>query len=194
VLRGSLAPDGAVVKSAGITTRRLEGTAVVCHGEEEAMTALASGAIQPGNILVVRGEGPRGGPGMREMLNVTAGLKATGYGGTVALVTDGRFSGVSSGLCIGHVAPESAEGGPIGLIQSGDRILLDVDQGVLDLLVPEAVLTARRAAWKPPSPRYTSGVLGKYAAMVGCASRGATCSVRLPEAVQTPPALLATQA
>ncbi|MDQ1648704.1 MAG: dihydroxy-acid dehydratase, partial [Frankiaceae bacterium] len=164
VLHGSLAPDGAVVKSAGMDSLVFEGTARVFDGEAAAMAAVTSGTIAAGDIVVIRWEGPRGGPGMREMLAVTAAIKGAGLGKDVALLTDGRFSGATSGLCVGHIAPEAADGGPIGLVADGDRVLLDVPSRRLDLLgVDAAELERRRAAWKPLEPRYTSGVLAKYA-------------------------------
>jgi dihydroxy-acid dehydratase len=176
VLHGSLAPDGAVVKSAGMDSLVFEGTARVFDGEAAAMAAVTSGTIAAGDIVVIRWEGPRGGPGMREMLAVTAAIKGAGLGKDVALLTDGRFSGATSGLCVGHIAPEAADGGPIGLIADGDRVLLDVPSRRLDLLgVDAAEIERRRAAWKPLEPRYTSGVLAKYARLVGSAAEGAVC-------------------
>ncbi|MDQ1635620.1 MAG: dihydroxy-acid dehydratase [Frankiaceae bacterium] len=176
VLHGSLAPDGAVVKSAGMDSLVFEGTARVFDGEAAAMAAVTSGTIAAGDIVVIRWEGPRGGPGMREMLAVTAAIKGAGLGKDVALLTDGRFSGATSGLCVGHIAPEAADGGPIGLVADGDRVLLDVPSRRLDLLgVDAAELERRRAAWKPLEPRYTSGVLAKYARLVGSAAEGAVC-------------------
>jgi dihydroxy-acid dehydratase len=175
ILRGSLAPDGAVVKTAGMESLRFEGTARVFDGEAAAMEAVTHGQIKSGDIIVIRWEGPRGGPGMREMLAVTAAVKGAGLGSDVALLTDGRFSGATHGLCIGHVAPEAAVGGPIALVAEGDRILLDVPARTLDLLVEPAVLEARRAEFKPLPPRYETGVLAKYARMVGSAAQGAVC-------------------
>jgi dihydroxy-acid dehydratase len=176
ILRGSLAPDGAVVKSAGMDSLVFEGTARVFDGEAAAMEAVTSGSISPGDIVVIRWEGPKGGPGMREMLAVTAAIKGAGLGKDVALLTDGRFSGATSGLCVGHVAPEAADAGPIALVADGDRILLDVPNRRLDLVgVPPDELERRRAAWKPLEPRYTSGVLAKYARLVGSAAEGAVC-------------------
>jgi dihydroxy-acid dehydratase len=175
ILRGSLAPDGAVVKSAGMESLRFEGRARVFDGEEAAMAAVTSGAIVAGDVIVVRYEGPRGGPGMREMLAVTAAVKGAGLGADVALVTDGRFSGATHGLCVGHVAPEAAVGGPIALVADGDPVVLDVAARRLDVLVDGADLDRRRAEWKPLEPRYTSGVLAKYATLVGSAADGAIC-------------------
>ncbi len=173
VLKGSLAPDGAVVKIAGMDGSRFEGTARVFDGEDGAMEAILSGDIVPGTVLVIRYEGPKGGPGMREMLAVTGALTGAGRGGDCALVTDGRFSGGTRGYCVGHIAPEAAVGGPIALVADGDRIVIDADEGRLDLLVGEAELERRRAAWKPPPPRYSSGVLAKFARLVTGAERGA---------------------
>jgi dihydroxy-acid dehydratase len=179
ILRGSLAPEGAVVKVAGIADDQLvfEGPARVFDGETAAMTAVLTGAIRPGDVLVIRYEGPQGGPGMREMLAVTSAIKGAGLGSDVALLTDGRFSGATHGFSIGHVAPEATSGGPIALVAEGDRIRIDVPARRMDLLVDDAVLAERRAMWQPPAPRYTRGVLAKYARTVGSASRGATTSV-----------------
>jgi dihydroxy-acid dehydratase len=173
VLRGSLAPKGAVVKVAGITFDRFEGTARVFDGEDGAMEAILAGSIEPGTVVVIRYEGPKGGPGMREMLAVTGAMKGAGRGGDCALVTDGRFSGGTHGFCIGHVAPEAVDGGPIALVRDGDRIVIDVDTKAVDLLVDDAELARRRAEWKLPEPRYTSGVLAKYARLAQGADRGA---------------------
>jgi dihydroxy-acid dehydratase len=175
ILRGSLAPDGAVVKSAGMDQLVFEGTARVFDGEALAMEAVTEGRISAGDIVVIRWEGPKGGPGMREMLAVTAAIKGAGLGHDVALLTDGRFSGATFGLCVGHVAPESADCGPIALVADGDRITLDVPSRRLDLHVDEAEMEHRRAAWKPMEPRYTTGVLAKYARLVGSAAQGAVC-------------------
>jgi dihydroxy-acid dehydratase len=175
ILRGSLSPDGAVVKSAGFDTDVFEGTARVFDGEQGAMDAVTEGTLQPGDVVVIRYEGPKGGPGMREMLAVTGAIKGAGLGKDVLLLTDGRFSGGTTGLCIGHVAPEAADGGPIALVRDGDRIRLDLAARTLDLLVDEAELADRRKDWVPLPPRYTTGVLGKYAKLVGSASRGAIC-------------------
>ncbi len=175
VLRGSLAPDGAVAKTAGMENLRFEGPARVFDGEQAAMDAVTAGRIEAGDVLVIRWEGPRGGPGMREMLAVTAAVKGAGLGADVALVTDGRFSGATYGLCIGHVAPEAADCGPIALLVDGDQVVLDVPAGRLDVLVDIAEWERRRADWKPLPPRYETGVLAKYARLVGSASRGAVC-------------------
>ncbi|HEX6235994.1 MAG TPA: dihydroxy-acid dehydratase [Acidimicrobiales bacterium] len=173
VLRGSLAPNGAVVKVAGITFDRFEGPARVFDGEDGAMEAILSGSIEPGTVLVIRYEGPKGGPGMREMLAVTGALKGAGRGGDCALITDGRFSGGTHGFCIGHVAPEAVDGGPIALVQDGDRIAIDVETKRVDLHVDDVELARRRREWKLPEPRYTSGVLAKYARLATGAERGA---------------------
>jgi dihydroxy-acid dehydratase len=173
VLRGSLAPDGAVVKVAGIDLDIFEGPARVFDGEQLALEALFSHGINKGDIVVIRTEGPKGGPGMREMLQITAAIKGAGLGKDVLLITDGRFSGGTTGLCIGHVAPESEVGGPIGLVEEGDRIRVELSSRRLDVLVSEDVLAERRANWKPHPPRYTSGVLAKYATLVGSAENGA---------------------
>ncbi|MEN9710692.1 MAG: dihydroxy-acid dehydratase [Actinomycetota bacterium] len=175
ILGGSLAPDGAVVKSAGIPVDVFEGPAKVFDRERTAMDALESGDIQKGDVVIIRWEGPKGGPGMREMLMITGAIKGAGLGKDVLLITDGRFSGGTTGLCVGHVAPEAADGGPIGLVQTGDRIRIDIPNRTLDLLVDESELAARRAAWHPLPPRYNSGVLHKYAKLVGSASKGAVC-------------------
>ena len=175
VLRGSLAPDGAVAKTAGMENLRFEGPARVFNGEQAAMDAVTAGRIEAGDVLVIRWEGPRGGPGMREMLAVTAAVKGAGLGADVALVTDGRFSGATYGLCIGHVAPEAADCGPIALLVDGDQVVLDVPAGRLDVLVDIAEWERRRAGWKPLPPRYETGVLAKYSRLVGSASRGAVC-------------------
>jgi dihydroxy-acid dehydratase len=173
VLRGSLAPEGSVVKVAGMDASRFEGRARVFDGEDAAMAAILAGEIRPGTVVVIRYEGPRGGPGMREMLAVTGAMTGAGRGEDCALVTDGRFSGGTHGFCVGHVAPEAAVGGPIALVQDGDPIVLDALSGRLDLLVDPAELEARRRAWKPPEPRYVHGVLAKYARLAAGAERGA---------------------
>ncbi|HEY9557536.1 MAG TPA: dihydroxy-acid dehydratase [Acidimicrobiales bacterium] len=173
VLTGSLAPKGAVVKVAGIDHLQFEGRARVFDGEDLAMEAVLAGRIEAGDIVVIRYEGPKGGPGMREMLAITGAMKGVGRGGDAALITDGRFSGGTHGFCIGHVAPEAVEGGPIAFVAEGDRIAIDVVNHTIDLLVDEATLAARRAEWKAPEPRYTSGVLAKYARLAAGAERGA---------------------
>lgn len=173
VLRGSLAPRGAVVKVAGIELDTFEGPARVFDGEQGALEALFAHRIQKGDVVVIRTEGPRGGPGMREMLQITAAIKGAGLGKDVLLITDGRFSGGTTGLCIGHVAPESEDGGPIGLVAEGDRIRVDVPARRLDVLVAEDEMARRASARQPFPPRYTTGVLAKYAHLVGSADRGA---------------------
>ena len=173
ILRGSLAPDGAVVKTAGFDSDVFEGPARVFDGEQGVMDAVVDGTLEKGCVVVIRYEGPKGGPGMREMLMVTGAIKGAGLGKDVLLLTDGRFSGGTTGLCVGHVAPEATDGGPIALVQDGDPIRLDVTARTLDLLVDAAVLAERRAGWKPLEPRYTTGVLGKYAKLVGSAAQGA---------------------
>ncbi|HEU0133156.1 MAG TPA: dihydroxy-acid dehydratase [Mycobacteriales bacterium] len=175
ILRGTLAPDGAVVKTAGMDALVFEGTARVFDGEAAAMAAVTEGRISPRDVIVIRWEGPKGGPGMREMLAVTAAVKGAGLGSDVALLTDGRFSGATFGLCVGHVAPEAADGGPIALVAEGDRVLLDVPNRRLDLLVDPDELDRRRAAWRPLPPRYERGALAKYARLVSSAARGAVC-------------------
>jgi dihydroxy-acid dehydratase len=175
ILRGSLAPEGAVVKSAGLDRDSYEGTARVFDREQAAMDALAAGAIQPGDVVVIRWEGPKGGPGMREMLAITAAIKGAGLGKDVLLLTDGRFSGGTTGPCIGHVAPEAAHGGPIAFVADGDRIKLDMAARTLDLLVDSAELDRRRNEWKPVEPQFDFGVLRKYAKLVGSAANGAVC-------------------
>ncbi|HLI24812.1 MAG TPA: dihydroxy-acid dehydratase [Acidimicrobiales bacterium] len=173
VLSGTLAPRGAVVKVAGIDADRFEGRARVFDGEDGAMDAILGGTIAPGTVLVIRYEGPRGGPGMREMLAVTAAMKGAGRGADCALVTDGRFSGGTHGFCVGHVAPEAVEGGPIALVADGDRIVIDVAARRIDVDVEAAELARRRAQWKTPEPRYRTGVLAKYARLAAGADRGA---------------------
>ncbi len=174
VLRGSLAPNGGVVKVAGLDLApRFEGTARVFDGEQGALDTILAGKIEPGTVVVIRYEGPKGGPGMREMLAVTGAMKGAGRGGDCALVTDGRFSGGTHGFCVGHVAPEAVDGGPIAFVADGDRVVIDVTTKTIDLIVDEAELGRRRGQWKLPEPRYTSGVLAKYARLVTGAERGA---------------------
>ncbi|MFL6123837.1 dihydroxy-acid dehydratase, partial [Actinophytocola sp.] len=175
ILRGSLAPDGAVVKSAGFDSDVFTGTARVFDRERAAMDALEDGTIAAGDVVVIRYEGPKGGPGMREMLAITAAIKGAGLGKDVLLLTDGRFSGGTTGLCVGHVAPEAADGGPIALVRDGDPITLDVANGTLDLGVDPTELAARRQGWAPLPARYQRGVLAKYSKLVGSASKGAVC-------------------
>ena len=175
ILRGSLAPNGAVVKVAGLSADQMhfEGPARVFDGEDGAMAAIMAGDIKPGTVLVIRYEGPNGGPGMREMLAITGAMKGAGRGGDCALITDGRFSGGTWGFCIGHVAPEATDGGPIAFINDGDKILIDVPTLKLDLLISPEELAKRKKGWKPNPPRYTSGVLAKFAKLVQGADRGA---------------------
>ncbi len=173
VLQGSLAPKGSVVKVAGIDFTRFEGTARVFDGEQAAMDEILAGKIKAGDVVVIRYEGPKGGPGMREMLAVTGAMKGAGRGGDAALITDGRFSGGTHGFCIGHVAPEAVDGGPIAFVADGDRIVIDVDNHTIDLLVDEAELERRKADWKLPEPRYTTGFLAKYAKLAQGADKGA---------------------
>ncbi|WP_281871889.1 dihydroxy-acid dehydratase [Brachybacterium paraconglomeratum] len=173
ILHGSLAPEGAVVKSAGFEEDVFEGTARVFEREQHALDALNDGTIDHGDVVVIRYEGPKGGPGMREMLAITGAIKGAGLGKDVLLMTDGRFSGGTTGLCVGHIAPEAVDGGPIAFVRDGDRIRLDVGAGTLDLLVDEAELVARREGWEPLPPKFTKGVLGKYVKLVKSASRGA---------------------
>jgi dihydroxy-acid dehydratase len=179
ILSGSLAPKGAVVKVAGLSDnqKNFEGTARVFDGEDGAMEAIMSGSIEPGTVIVIRYEGPKGGPGMREMLAITGALKGAGRGADCALITDGRFSGGTWGFCIGHVAPEAVDGGPIAFVRDGDSIRIDVHELALDLMVDEGELARRRASWVPLPPRYTSGVLGKYARLVQGADTGAITNI-----------------
>ncbi|MGW9019995.1 dihydroxy-acid dehydratase [Leucobacter chromiiresistens] len=173
ILHGSLAPEGAVVKTAGFDAELFEGPARVFDRERAAMDALTEGRIGKGDIVVIRYEGPKGGPGMREMLAITAAIKGAGLGKDVLLLTDGRFSGGTTGLCIGHIAPEATDGGPIALVRDGDLIRVDIAARTLDLLVDPSELEARRENWAPLPPRYTRGVLAKYAKLVKSASHGA---------------------
>src|SRR5215208_2384193 len=175
ILHGSLATEGAVVKSAGFDSDVFEGTARVFERERAALDALEDGTITAGDVVVIRYEGPKGGPGMREMLAITGAIKGAGLGKDVLLMTDGRFSGGTTGLCVGHIAPEAQDGGPIAFLQDGDRIRLDVANGTLDVLVDPAEFDARKAGFEPPPPRYTTGVLAKYVKLVGSAAVGAVC-------------------
>ena len=175
ILHGSLAPEGAVVKSAGFDSDVFEGTARVFDGERAAMDALEDGTITKGDVVVIRYEGPKGGPGMREMLAITGAIKGAGLGKDVLLLTDGRFSGGTTGLCVGHVAPEAVDGGPIAFVVDGDRIRLDVANGKLDILVDDSEIDARMIGFTPPEPRYKTGVLAKYRKLVGSAAQGAVC-------------------
>ncbi|HEY5455357.1 MAG TPA: dihydroxy-acid dehydratase [Acidothermaceae bacterium] len=176
ILRGSLAPEGAVVKTAGLDRATFEGTARVFDGERAAMDAVENGVLQAGDVVIIRNEGPKGGPGMREMLAVTAAIKGAGLGKDVLLLTDGRFSGGTTGLCIAHVAPEAVDGGPIAFVRDGDVIKLDVTTRTLDLLVDDEELANRRIGWEPMPAKYKTGVLSKYRKLVGSAAYGAVCS------------------
>jgi len=175
ILGGSLAPEGAVSKTAGIGIDSFEGPARVFEREQAAMDALENGTIKEGDVVVIRYEGPKGGPGMREMLMITGAIKGAGLGKKTLLLTDGRFSGGSTGLCVGHVAPEAVDGGPIAFVKDGDRIRIDIPTRTLDLLVDPAELEARKTGWKPIPHKYTRGVLNKYSKLVGSASKGAVC-------------------
>jgi dihydroxy-acid dehydratase len=175
ILTGSLAPEGAVVKTSGFDSAVFEGPARVFDTEQPAMDAVKNGDLNPGDVVVIRYEGPKGGPGMREMLAVTGAIKGAGLGKEVLLLTDGRFSGGTTGLCIGHVAPEATDGGPIAFIKDGDIVRLDVAAKTLDVLVDPAEIEARKVGWAPPAPRYPTGVFGKYVKLVRSAAEGAIC-------------------
>jgi dihydroxy-acid dehydratase len=178
VLRGDLAPDGAVVKQSAVPAemRRHTGPARVFDSEDDASAAIFGGRITQGDVIVIRYEGPKGGPGMREMLTPTAAISGMGLSNSVALITDGRFSGATKGPAVGHISPEAAEGGPIALVAEGDAITVDIDAGMLSLGVSAEELEVRRAAWKPPAPRVTSGYLARYAKLVSSADKGAIVS------------------
>ena len=173
ILRGNLATEGAVAKITGVKSPRITGPARVFEREEDAVQAIFAHKIKPGDVVIIRNEGPKGGPGMREMLSPTSAIIGAGLGDSVGLITDGRFSGATYGLVVGHVAPEAAVGGTIALVHEGDRVTIDAEKRLLQLEVDDAELAKRRAAWKPKPPRYTSGVLHKYARLVGSASQGA---------------------
>ncbi|MCI0725118.1 MAG: dihydroxy-acid dehydratase, partial [Chloroflexi bacterium] len=173
ILRGNLAPEGCVVKLAGHDLRHYRGPARVFNCEEDAFAAVQAGQIAPGDVVVIRYEGPKGGPGMREMLGVTAAIVGAGLGDSVALLTDGRFSGATHGLMAGHVAPEAANGGPIAALRDGDTIVFDVAGRRLDVELSATELQERLGRWQPPAPRYTSGVMAKYARLVSSAAEGA---------------------
>jgi dihydroxy-acid dehydratase len=175
ILGGSLAPEGAVCKTAGIGVDVFEGPAKVFEREQAAMDALENGSIVAGDVVVIRYEGPKGGPGMREMLMITGAIKGAGLGKSVLLLTDGRFSGGTTGLCVGHVAPEAVDGGPIAFIKNGDKVRIDVKNRKLDLLVDDAELANRKKDFKPLPHKYNHGVLAKYTKLVGSASKGAVC-------------------
>ena len=172
-LKGNLAPDGAVVKVAGMKNQRFEGTALCFDCEEDAFKAVAERAYKSGDVIVIRYEGPKGGPGMREMLSTTSAIYGQGMGAEVALITDGRFSGATRGFCVGHVGPEAAVGGPIGLLKNGDKIVLDAVAGTIDVLISDEEMAARRAAWTPRKTDYNSGAIWRYAQNVGPAYLGA---------------------
>jgi dihydroxy-acid dehydratase len=173
ILKGNLAPEGCVVKVAGHERMIHKGPARVFDREEDAFQAVQKGKIKPNDVIVIRYEGPKGGPGMREMLGVTAALVGAGLGDSVALITDGRFSGATHGLMAGHVAPEAAHGGPIALVREGDTIVFDIEARRLDIVISDAEMNTRLGQWSPPSPRYTTGVMAKYAKLVSSASQGA---------------------
>ncbi|MEO7125426.1 MAG: dihydroxy-acid dehydratase [Nakamurella sp.] len=175
ILKGSLAPEGAVVKTAGFDAETFEGTARVFDRERAALDALEDGSITKGDVVIIRYEGPKGGPGMREMLAITGAIKGAGLGKDVLLLTDGRFSGGTTGLCVGHIAPEAAHGGPIAFVQDGDQIRIDIKAHALDLLVEPEEMARRKDGWEPLAPKYTRGVLAKYAKLVQSASVGAVC-------------------
>jgi dihydroxy-acid dehydratase len=177
ILKGNLAPEGCVVKVAGHNLQNFRGAARVFDNEEAAFTAVEKSIIKAGDVVVIRYEGPKGGPGMREMLAVTAALVGAGLGDSVALLTDGRFSGATHGLMAGHVAPEAANGGPIAAVADGDIIVFDIPNRQLNVELSAADIQKRLAAWKPPAPRYTSGVMAKYALLVSSSSLGAVTSV-----------------
>lgn len=175
MLRGNLAPDSCVVKRSAVSPEMMvhEGPAKVFDCEEDAIEAINLGKIVEGDVVVIRYEGPKGGPGMREMLNPTSAIMGRGLGGSVALITDGRFSGATRGAAIGHVSPEAAVGGPIALVHDGDRIRVDIPNNRLDVLLDDSELQARRKEWKPKQPKITSGYLARYAALVTSGNRGA---------------------
>ena len=175
ILNGSLTPEGAVCKTAGIEVELFEGPAKVFEREQAAMDALENGSIVAGDVVVIRYEGPKGGPGMREMLMITGAIKGAGLGKSVLLLTDGRFSGGTTGLCVGHVSPEAVDGGPIAFVKNGDRVRIDVKNRKLDLLVDEKEMAERRKSFKPLSHKYRRGVLAKYSKLVGSAAKGAVC-------------------
>jgi dihydroxy-acid dehydratase len=172
-MKGNLAPDGAIVKVAGLKNQRFEGTALCFDCEEDCFAAVEQRAYKAGDVLIIRYEGPKGGPGMREMLSTTAAIYGQGMGEAVALITDGRFSGATRGFCIGHVGPEAAVGGPIALVRNGDRIVIDATTGTIDVDLPEGEMERRRAEWKPRGTDYNAGALWKYAQLVGPAHLGA---------------------
>jgi len=173
ILRGNLATEGAVAKITGVKTPKITGPARVFESEDGCAEAIFAGKIRAGDVIIIRNEGPKGGPGMREMLSPTSALVGVGLGGSVGLVTDGRFSGGTYGLVVGHVAPEAAVGGGLALVKEGDSVTIDAERRLLQLEVDDKEIERRRAAWTPPPPRYTTGVMAKYARLVGSAARGA---------------------
>jgi len=173
ILRGNLAPEGAVAKITGKEGLRFQGTARVFHSEEESLQAILDGRVVKGDVLVIRYEGPRGGPGMREMLSPTSALMGKGLGADVALITDGRFSGGSHGFVVGHITPEASEGGPLAIVEDGDEIVIDAETARIDVTLSADEIAARMARWQPPAPRYTRGLLAKFAKTVASASEGA---------------------
>ncbi|MEE8385909.1 MAG: dihydroxy-acid dehydratase, partial [Dehalococcoidia bacterium] len=174
-LKGNLSPEGCVMKTSGLKREQFSGPARVFDGEEDTFQAVSERRIKAGDVIVIRYEGPKGGPGMREMLAVTAAIAGQGLGEEVALITDGRFSGATHGFMTGHVAPEAAVGGPIALLRDGDVISLNIPDRRIEVQVPEEEMKGRREAWQEPAPRYTSGALSKYARLVSSASEGAVC-------------------
>lgn len=179
ILRGNLATEGSVAKLTGIKNRSITGPARVFESEEACLDAILANQIQPGDVLIIRYEGPKGGPGMREMLAPTSAIIGAGLGDAVGLITDGRFSGGTYGMVVGHVAPEGFVGGNIALVQEGDLVTIDADARLLEVKVSDAELAARRANWQPPAPRYTTGVLAKYAKLVSTSSLGAVTDLNL---------------
>jgi dihydroxy-acid dehydratase len=181
ILKGNLSPEGCVAKITGLKNPVITGPARVFDSEDDAMAAIMAQKIKAGDVVVIRYEGPRGGPGMREMLSPTSALVGQGLGESVGLITDGRFSGGTWGMVVGHVAPEAAVGGPIGLIQEGDSITIDALTLKIQLNIPDAELAQRKAAWRPPTPKYTRGVLAKFAKLASTASRGAVTDPELSQ-------------
>jgi dihydroxy-acid dehydratase len=179
ILKGNLAEEGAVAKLTGIKNRQITGPARVFESEEECLRTILDKKINPGDVVVIRYEGPKGGPGMREMLAPTSAIIGAGLGDSVGLITDGRFSGGTYGMVVGHVAPEAAVGGAIALVQEGDSITIDADQNLLQLNISDEELAQRRAAWQPRKPNYTRGILGKFAKLVSSSSRGAVTDLDL---------------
>ena len=176
ILKGSLAPDGSVIKLSGKDISGHKGPARVFNREEDALNAILEGKVKKGDVVVIRYEGPKGGPGMREMLSPTSAIVGAGLGKDVALITDGRFSGGSHGIVVGHIAPEAAVGGPIALIEEGDEIIIDLAKLTIDVKISSTEMQKRKKAWRKPTPKYTRGVLAKYAKLVSSASKGAVTS------------------